>query len=76
MNKDDLILKEHMNLYPPRFVVRIGESSSAEDSKAVFTFEGATEKIVKEVILTRGIVHIICRLLGGCLWHIQASLNK
>jgi len=56
MNENELILKERMNLYPPRFVVRIRESSSAEDSKAVFTFEGATEKIVKEVILTKGIV--------------------
>ena len=76
MNKDGLILKEHMNLYPPRFVIRIGASSTAEESKAVFTFEGATEKIVKEVMLTKGITHVICRLLGRCLWHIQTSLNK
>ena len=64
MSKDALMLKESMNLYPPRFVVTIRASSNAEDSKAVFTFEGATEKIVKEVILTKGIVHTSCRLLG------------
>ena len=61
MSEDDLKLKECMNLYPPRFVVKIGASSTAEVSKAVFTFEGATEEIVKEVILTKGIIHIICR---------------
>ena len=48
MDKDGLILKERMNLYPPRFVIRIGASSSAEDSKAVFTFEGATEKLSRK----------------------------
>ena len=73
MSEDDLILKERMNLYPPRFAVGIGASSTAEDSKAVFTFEGATEKIVKEVLLTKGIIRILCRLLGRCLWHIQAK---
>ena len=61
MRKDDLILKECMNLYPPRFVVKISASSTAEDSKAVFTFEGATEEIVKEVILTKGIIQTIHR---------------
>ena len=75
MNKDDLILKERMNLYPPRFVFKISATSTAEDSKAVFTFEGATEEIVKEVILTKGITHIICRLLGGCI-NIEESLSK
>ena len=75
MSAEDLILKERMNLYPPRFVITIGASSSAKDSKAVFTFEGATEEIVKEVILTKGITHTICRLLSGCI-HIGESLSK
>ena len=57
----DLILKERLNLYPPRFVVKISASNTAEDSKAVFTFEGATEEVVKEVILTKGIIQTICR---------------
>ena len=69
MGKDDLRLKEYMNLYPPRFVLKIRASTTAEDSKAVFIFEGATEEIVKEVILTKGIVYITCRLLGICLLH-------
>ena len=77
MSEDDLTLKECMKLYPPRYrIVRIRASSTAEDSKALFTFEGATEEIVKQVILTKGIVCILCRLLGRCLWHIQASLSK
>ena len=58
---NDLKLKECMNLYPPRFVVKIGAFPTAEVSKAVFTFEGATEEIVKEVILTKGIIHVRCR---------------
>ena len=77
MSKDEVRLKERMNLYPPRFVLRIRASSTAEDSKVVFTFEGATEEIVKEVIVTKGIVHIICRLLGRCLlWHTQESFKQ
>ena len=71
MSMDNLTLKEKMKMYPPRFVVKIRASRTAEDSKAVFTFEGATKEIVKEVILTKGIVHIICRLLDRCL-----SCNK
>ena len=75
MSAEELQLKERMNLYPPRFVFKISASSTAEESKAVFTFEGATEEIVKEVILTKGITYIICRLLGGCI-HIGESLSK
>ena len=76
MSKNELILKERLNLYPPRFVVKISASSTAEDSKVVFTFEGATEEIVKEIILTKGIVHITRRLLSTCLWNYGASLSK
>ena len=58
MSEDDLKLRESMKLYPPRFVVEIRGSSNAKDTKAVFTFEGATEEIVMEITLTKGIVHI------------------
>ena len=57
MTKEDLQLSEHINLYPPRFVVKIKGSNTAVDSKAVFKFEGATKEIVKEIILTKGVVH-------------------
>ena len=63
MSEDDLKLKENMKLYPPRFVVEIRGSSTTEDTKAVFTFEGAIEEIVKEIILVKGIVHITRRRL-------------
>ena len=65
MSVNELKLKEEKNLYPPRFVITITGSNTAEDSQAVFTFQGATEEIVKEFSLTKGIVHMICRLLGG-----------
>ena len=61
MSMDDLTLREHASLYPPRFILKMTASSTA--AKAVFTFEGATEEIVKEVILTTGIVHIVFKLL-------------
>ena len=64
MSKNELTLKERLNLHPPRFVVKISASSTAEDSKVVFTFEGATKEIVKKIILTKGIVHITRRLLS------------
>lgn len=63
MSMDDLTLREHASLYPPRFILKMTASSTADNSKAVFTFEGATEEIVKEVILTTGIVHIVFKLL-------------
>ena len=56
MSEDDLKLREDEMLYPPMFVIKVRGSSSAENSKVIFTFEGATEKIVKEVILTKGIL--------------------
>ena len=59
---DDLTLREHASLYPPRFILNTA-SSTAHNSKAVFTFEGATEEIVKEVILTTGIVYIAFKFL-------------
>ena len=62
MSKEELQLSEHMKLYPPRFVVKIKGSNNAVDSKAVFTFEGATEEIVKEIILTKGVVHNVITL--------------
>ena len=54
MTKEELELSEHENLYPPRFVVDI---SGAGNSKAVFTFEGATKEIKSEVLLTEGMVN-------------------
>ena len=60
MSVRELQLNEHLNLYPPRFVFKTSASSTANDSKAVFTFEGATEEIVKEVILSKGTIHIFC----------------
>lgn len=62
MHVDELKLKEKNNLYPPRFVITVTESDTAEDSHVVFTFQGATEEIIKEFSLTEGIVHMICRL--------------
>ena len=76
MSEDDLKLKESMKLYPPRFVVEIRGSSTAKDTKAVFTFEGATEEIFKEIILTKGIVHKTRRRLSTCLWNYGSSLSK
>ena len=45
-----------MELYPPRFVITFNGSSTAEDCHTEFRFQGATEEIVKEIILTTGIV--------------------
>ena len=64
MSVDDLKLEEKNNLYPPRFVITVTVTDTAENSPVVFTFQGATEEIVKEFSLTKGIVHMICRLLG------------
>ena len=63
MSLDNLTLREHASLYPPRFILKITASSTAHNSKAVFTFEGATEEIVKEVILITGIVYIAFKFL-------------
>ena len=78
MSEDNIKLKEDQMLYPPMFVIKVRGSSSAENSKVIFTFEGATEKIVKEVILTKGILGTVyaCRLLGRCLRHCGACLNN
>ena len=59
MSVEELQLREDRKLYPPRFVVAVNGSSAVKDSMAVFRFEGATEKISKEIILTKG----ICRYL-------------
>lgn len=58
MSVEELQFREEEELYPPRFVVTIRRSSAAEDCHLVFTFEGATEKITKQVILTKGIVNM------------------
>ena len=69
---DDLQLREKKELYPPRFVITFTGSSTAEDSHAVFTFQGATEEIVKEIILTKGTDHVI---FGRILAYLSMSLN-
>ena len=58
MTKEQLQLSEHQKLYPPRFVITVTESSAAKDSLVVFTFEGATQEIVKQISLTKGIVYM------------------
>ena len=58
MSIEQLQLAERQKLYPPRFVITVTESSAAEDSLVVFTFEGATQEIVKKISLTKGIVYI------------------
>ena len=77
MSEDDIKLREDEMLYPPMFAIKVRGSSSAENSKVIFTFEGATEKIVKEVILTKGILGTVyaCRLLGRCLKALRGMLE-
>ena len=58
MNIQELQLSEHQKLYPPRFVITVTKSSAAEDSLVVFTFEGATQEIVKKISFTKGIVYM------------------
>ena len=57
MSLQELQLREATKLYPPRFVITTHGSSAAEDSRVVFTFEGATEEIIKEIILPKGSAH-------------------
>ena len=71
MDKDELQAREDTRLYPPRFVITVGRSCPAPDSCVVFRFKGATEPIVKEVILTKGMLNSI--LHGQML---TASLGK
>ena len=59
MSKDELQAREDTRLYPPRFVITVRGSCPAPDSRVVFRFEGATIQIVKEVILTKGMCHIV-----------------
>jgi len=54
MRLEELQLREDMKLYPPRFLIRVSGSAAAENSRAIFTFQGAVETIVKEVILNKG----------------------
>ena len=63
MSKEELELCENEKVYPPRFVVTVRGLSAAKDSRVVFTFEGATKKIVKEIILTKGIVYVMWMLV-------------
>ena len=58
MSIEELQLSEHKKLYPPRFVITVTESSTAEDSLVSFTFKGASEEIVKKISLTKGIVYM------------------
>ena len=59
MCREDLQLREDTKLYPPRFVVKVKASNTAEDFRADFKFEGATEDITKEIIFTNGMVHLV-----------------
>ena len=56
---EELQLMEDMRLYPPRFLIRVSGSAAAENSRAIFTFQGAIKTIVKEVILNKGKVLLI-----------------
>ena len=56
MSVDYLKLKEDNKLYPPRFVVTVIRSSTATDLFVDFTFQGATQEIVKRIRLTKGTV--------------------
>ena len=58
MTIEELKLSEHKKLYPPRFVITVTKSSAAEDSFVDFTFEGATQEIVKRIPFTKGIVYM------------------
>ena len=58
MSVEELKLREDMKLYPPRFVITAINFSTAEDSVVGFTFEGATEKIVRHISLTKGIIYM------------------
>ena len=58
MNIQELELSERKKLYPPRFVITVTKSSAAEDSLVGFTFEGATQAIVKKISLTKGKVYM------------------
>ena len=60
-----LELKEEKRLYPPRFVINVRRSRTAEDSHVDFTFQGATREIVKRIFLniTEGIIYMILRLI-------------
>lgn len=61
MCREDLQLGEDTKLYPPRFVVKVKASNTAaaEDFRADFKFEGATEDITKEIIFTNGMVNLV-----------------
>ena len=58
MKIEELKLSEHKKIYPPRFVIMVTKSSDAKDSIVDFTFEGATQEIVKQITLTKGIVYM------------------
>ena len=54
MSVEELQLQEATRLYPPRFVITIRRSSTVRNFTVVFTFEGATKEIIKEVTFTEG----------------------
>ena len=55
---EELQLLEQKKLYPPRFVITIIGCSTAKNSLVAFTFKGATQEIVKEISLVKGIVYM------------------
>ena len=54
---EELQLMEAKRLYPPRFVIQVRRTSTAENSFVDFTFQGATQQIIKRISLnaTKGI---------------------
>ena len=79
IDPEKLELKERLKMYPPRFVIRFKDTSSAEDCYAVFKFQGATESIEKKILLTKGIIHSwVCRLLYllKILWVMNSSVSS
>lgn len=78
MDLEELKESECVNLYPPCFVVKLSGDGAAEDSIAVFTFEGATKKIKLETLLTRGVVQNFITVLSQAspYWHLQLQHQK
>ena len=63
MSKEDLQLSEDKKLYPPRFVITVTGSNCVENSHVAFIFEGGIQEFSKEISLTKGIFHMITKLL-------------
>ena len=69
MDREDLELREEEKLYPPKFVITVRRTRTAEDSYVDFTFQGATREIFKRISLniTKGIIYIILRCFYGMM---------